>query len=539
MTGLYRNYGGDWIPVGDGSLLFRNSVPDRYRPLVPSNPTTPPTSTLPTRPSFTSPRKVYVRGIFGPGDGTGVPAWIDTGYKWALARPGTPLLRVVTESSPGAMTVLGVTWADSSQGVAPTEYWVTLYDAAGTPVQRKSVLYVERPVVSNAPFNNSVEFALEFAFDTNYYVDVSSVRTGFTNVKSAPTKFRTGHPAVTGSQAVYGWGAETSTHPTLVATTSQQDSAHSGDSAVDSSVDLTALFSSWVSDYHTASTSSSKPHTFWEGMSFAVPTSAGKLTKVQVIADPAQTLYLGINKNGTWVDSITPASAGIATTGYRNAGYGEILNHAQAAVHNDHNTNIKVFDVSPRALEFKDISQITLAITDLVPLGSIGGSAGTPVVKVISPAVPSVNIPANAQIQVFNAQYHNPHVQFWNPTTGAYVADSTGNLVAPLIAYIPGYRPQAISSTTVKWYSIGGGIAAISSSGNETAITLSMLRAWLNKAGSAAVTSTTYVGGSPPTPVWRARVQDVTLFYQPYTIIRYDTVTVTPSVSVEIGPDAW
>jgi len=536
VTGIYRNYGGDWIAVADGSLLYRDRVPDRYRPLLPG--TSPPTSlvsSFPTRPLFVTPRKVYVRSS---GDN---PVWIDTGYKWALAKPGTPLLRVVTEQSPGAMTVLGVTWADSTQGVAPTEYWVTLYDSAGTLIQRKSVLYVERPIVSSEPYNNSVEFSLSFAFDTNYYVDVTSVRTGFTNVKSAPTKFRTGHPAVTGSQAVYGWGAETSTHPTLLATTSQQDSTHSGSSAVDSSVDLTALFSSWVSDYHTASTSSSKPHTFWEGINFTIPTSTGKLTKIQVIADPAQTMYLGLNKNGSWLGAITPASAGIATTGYRNTGYGEILNHTHAAVHADHTTNIKVFDVSSFALEFKDIEKFSLAVTNFIALGSIGGSAGTPVTTTITPAVPSVNIPTNAQIMVFNAQYNNPHVQFYNPTTASYVMNSQGLIVTAPVTYISGYRPATnATKDLVRWERITNpSTYHLSSNGSVTSVSLASYRAWLNKAGSAAVTSTTYVGGSPPTPTWRARIQDVTLFYQPYTIIRYDTVIVTPSVAVEIGPDAW
>lgn len=532
MTTFYRNTGSAWAEVVDGSLQV----------------------------DFAEPSAVFARSV----DSVGNPVWLDTGYQRLLALPvGTRISQIdPLPFSAGTRNSgnLVVSWSDPLTGWMPTEYWATVYRQDGTLLRRQRIsreVGVSTGAARSATFPIANFHLLDplapiyLTADSNYYVQVEGTAPGYNNSKSSIVKFRTGHDAVVVDQPVSDWlPAEESAHPVASSYTSRQDASHSVTAVTDDGPagagPLAPFTTQWISDYHPASTSPAAVDTYWEGLSFTMPPGKKLLTKVQVVTEPAHTLLLGINKNGTWLGASTAADLGIAATGYRTAAYAPLLVHNYAARHTDHTTNLKVINTTALNVEFADIDQLVLAVKDFIAIGSVGGSAGTPVTTVVTPAGPSVAIPADAALHVFNAQYSNPHVQFAassGPTVGPWASDSDGHILSIPLPYVAGYLPTINgTATSIRWYKPGTSSPSVyykDSSGNDVTITLAQYRNKYNTPGSPAVTTTKYVGGSAPTPAWRARISDVTLFYKSWGVVGTQKVTTTPAVATAVGPTAW
>lgn len=585
MTTLYRNTGSAWVEVADGSLKFRSvtTIPQAWLRT---------TTAVPSGPSlvdFLEPSEASVRTT----DSAGNPVWLNVGYQQVLAAPGAPVVssfdfnynRTLTDPT----SKLVVSWSDPTSGHLPTKYWVTVYKQDGSLLQRKEVPFVTTKsyvlppvglVGSNfsvadnyASFDASPPLAWNSTLpppvflhpDTNYYVQVESVRTGFANTKSSILKFRMGHAATVVTQSVYGWlPKEESVHPVASSYTSRLDASHSVTAVTDDGPagggPLAPFTTQWISDYHDASTGAAAIDTYWEGISLTMPTGKRLLTKVQVVTEPQHTLLLGINKNGTWLGSATASSLGIAATGYRTAAYAPLLVHNYAARHTDHTTNLKVINTLPLNVEFADIDQLVLAVKDFIAIGSVGGSAGTQVL--VSPAVaavPGFSLLGSGynrmELTVDNGgSIFSTIMQFKNGS-GVLARYPDGTLVTRKVYPPAGFRPWIVGvapNQTMYYRYLKSPYPAndpsinpstgylLYSDGSPHHISMSAFDAILSlpgTPGSPAVYKT--VGGSPPTPAWRARISDVTLFYKPWGVTGTQRVTTVAEVKPVFGASAW
>lgn len=573
MTTLYRNTGTDWAEVVDGSLQARTwGVPQSWLRA---------TAIGAISTYFVEPSEVYVRTT----DSVGNPVWLNTGYQRLLATPGTPTISQFSFPwdtvaappagyswpSPGVMTVQ---WSNPTLGNMPTKYWVTVYKQDGTFLRRKEVPYnaavplnsVDFPITTpDASSSTWVPAPIVLTPDTNYYVQVEGIRDGMDNAKSSIYKFRMGHKATVVLQPVYGWlPNEQSTHPVAAGYTSRLDATHSVTAVTDDGPagggPLAPFSTLWISDYHDASTSPAAIDTYWEGLSFTMPTGKKLLTKVQVVTEPQHTLLLGVNKNGTWLGASTAASLGIASTGYRTAAYAPILVHNYAARHTDHTTNLKVINTSSLNVEFADIDQLVLAVKDFIAIGSVGGSAGTQVL--VSPAVPAV--PGfslldsgynRMELTVDNGGSIFSTMMIFKNGSGVTAKYPDGTTVSRKVYPPAGFRPWIVGNAPnqIMYYrylkspypandqSIDPDTGyLLYADGTPHHISMSAFDAILSlpgTPGSPAVYKT--VGGSAPTPAWRARVSDVTLFYKSWGVVGTQKVTTVPEVLPSFGSTAW
>lgn len=350
-------------------------------------------------------RSIYPRG--GPqGRTPGVirvkgpsGTWVNSGY----IPPATPAINLqMAEGSPTGITV---TWNNGWELPNPTSYDVSLFRSNGTLLYTQTVAYQDDKlrIYPNpgsrymVTFGTSTPVKLPGVFsgtvvapggtgtvtpDTNYYVTVTAKLAGSLSGVTGPLKIRTGHAEVSRQDPIGGWGStEEYRRPTVVAATSSMPD-HPPAMAVDlpnPADGASGWTTAWVSAARIAPIGSVKPHPYWEGVTFSLPDQNRLLTRVSVVANDTQDMYLGLRTAAGWRGSLTAANLGIAAAGYPTASYDDLLTHNYVAAITT-NQVIRSFDVESLGLTFAYVSQLNIALTRLVPLYPTIPTTGAPAI---------------------------------------------------------------------------------------------------------------------------------------------------------------
>ena len=496
---------GAWAVIPDGGLRFKGTG------------------------LWVSPTKVYVRSG---------GQWVDTKYKPSV---GQPVVSISNASL--APLSLVVAWTVPVTGVAPTSYKVSLYSSADALVSTQTV----PSTVLTATFGASVLTA-----DTNYYVLVSGIAAGAANGVSAKCKVRTGHPLVTVTETTYGWNpVEQSVRPTGVGEVSYYGDTYRVGAAVDvgdpSAGPLSAWGTAWVSAGYDSQTG------IWEGVDFTIPDANRLITRIALVTDPNHSLYLGIKRNGTWVQGYTAFSLGILAAGSAGASseYTRILDHDYVAVSPTvvGSPNIKQFALEDRGINFSEVDGLAIGVTNFVNL--YGNPATTTGSKRIN-----VPFPTDSKVVGRYLPYIVDAVKrvvgVGDVVTGYSWVSPLGvsptrtlpippTAVWPISGSTAWVRLELITANDIRYRVYLNGIAQTGTNQylkDSNGVVIVETSATIFPAGSLG-SYTTAVTSTAATASWRASIQDVVVYYRDQVPTGTNTRVITPAVSTVSSPSAW
>ena len=520
-------------------------------------------------PYWHNPQKVYVnRG----------GAWLDLGYVPTASPPGTPYF---VSGTPTSVTV-GVRMA--TQQPAPSLYTITLYTRAGVrkaSATRTATELMQRTLVrgpdgnflnpSHVTFGGGVPYrttlfppatAFNLVPDTDYYVVVVGSGDDMLPSTSAALRIRTGHNAEYTYTPIYDWKASTTPIHPVAGTATSSLSGYPLSYSVDkglagSSGPLAPFTSGWTSKARSAQRSTVKPNDLWEGVDYTMPSGPRRrLSKVQVVADQTQNFYLGVKVGNDWKGTLTAALLGIGA-------YPTLLEHDYLLSNTDHTNNVKVFDVLRYNWEFTEVQKLSLAINNFVNLYGTPATSGT-----YTPGTSTqVTIPAgyvmktnSTRKKVYLARlYASPtatattYLYFSDPDTGVrYEVSPTppagavwpngatsGNWDIDVSGNVLHFRPLtaggALDGYTdgCTYLRIGSTLGPVIAKSVSSVFTNAVL-------GTTTTSGPTYVAGSPSVPAWRARILDVSLFYEDWADTGKTEKSLTRAAAATVaGPTVW
>lgn len=541
-------HSGAWILVKPGALRFKES-PDNpvLRAFTPD--------------TLVSPSKIYVKwgGL-----------WVDTGYEPSTAPPTDVWVSSWSVEEPLSIEI---GWSPPLTGVRPDSYFVELFAQNGTRLASQTVTPPGPDAVTIQPFplpGRSASFSNNLTPSllsplTNYYVTVTSRAVGAASASSEMLKIRTGRAQQTRLETVYGWSAERITFPAFEAETSSYsdmggENTVDPDVAIDTTTGPRTVTKSWVSG--------SGKRERWEGLQYSLPNAEWLLTKVRITGS-GHLLMLGVQVDGEWIGNIPPAPTPVSIAGGGNAIPSfdtyelpqNFLYHNYLARNTD-DSSVRFFDVEDRDLRFSSIDAISVAVTRLVNIYGSSGTPGTPGTPGSTTRVPAT-IPSGYVL--------------WIDGSGKWVRLVKGDLIAltpkllgtgsstspftkpvfppssafwPPLGKFPGrsdYRLEYSTGNTVRFRQYFDGSAVTGTNAylkysNGTIITKTMTQIFTpGSLGYFTDSSPDSPGtpGTPAVPAWRAKIDDVRLFYRERVATGTRTVVEAPQVDTVSGASSW
>lgn len=521
MTLKVRN-SGSWVTVGSGKLRAKDS--SSSYPLV-------------------SPKAVYVRW-----EGQ----WLDTGYVPATGTPTDLSLKSWSVSAPFDKTAsIEVQWRAPVTGVTPDSYTASLFDQTGVRLASISTTGL------SAVFSNALTTNLLWTM-SNYYVTVTGVSATAAPSTSEWLKIRTGQPQVTKEETTYAYGPEQSMHPIYIGETSHyadMDGSKAVDDGPPSAGALAPFVEAWVSGGRASQ------YGLWEGLKFGLPNSERLLTRVQVMCEPSHTVYLGIQQDGrmristastgsqTWVGNISAQSLGIPPRSLLDNTYAWSVSGG---------SNVKSFDIileSPPT--FSSIRAISLAVTSFVNLYGTPGSIGTttPVTRTAASIPYGYGLWVDGtgkSVGLISVQgvLLTPKILGTGGSTSPFKETPQVPATAVWAKQIPssGSGPGKLSYSlelgplngSVYFRQYLNGVPISGEGGYLRYPNGSRIQIWMSDIfppGSLGYISSggDTIPGVEAVPAWRARVQDVTVFYKESVATGTRTVIVHPGVDTTSG----